>query len=145
MLNRSQFYALVAQLNSYRKLLAQSVNSYVIPKEQTIQAPELNQSNDYYFLFEQQQRNSEDAVVYGITCFDSDGVIIFNRRGVFPVSLWRYRRQGAARTATMFQGLVRNIFRTEHIPLEIEVPFSKVDDNIWQCHILWNKYNLYNS
>ena len=102
--------------------------------------PQLFKSLDYYFTFETQPRQEWNVIYWGLCCFTCDGEIIFARNGQFDVSLWRFRRQGLARTAAAIESVIKHTFRRAKIPLEQECPFSRDADGIYRANICWWKY-----
>ena len=82
----------------------------------------------------------ELKIYLGICFFAQDGEIIFCSHNPMPVSLWRWRRQGEARSATMLEGQIKTTFRQKFIPLVSETPYLKVDDGLYQCKINWGRY-----
>ena len=126
--------------NLYRAIVKEALREYRIPSAQKIIVPTLCRDMDYYFIYESVPKIKENKVVYGITCFDSEGVILFDYKGIYPVSLWRFRRQGPARTMQMMEGLVKQAFRRKNIPLSADEPFSPFDDGIYVCSINWTMY-----
>lgn len=103
--------------------------------------PVLSKTSAYYFVFETQPREADDAMLWGLMAFDGDGSILFSCNGKFPVSLWRFRRQGIARTATMMQGIITAQFQRRNIPLHRDEPFVRDGDGVYRCAINWVKYN----
>lgn len=130
-------------LNYCRALLKKELRDY---RPLPIQAPpchRLEQNNSYYFIYETFPNFQLNIMVWGICCFDADGVILFQKKGHFPVSLHRYIRQGMARTSVMIEGVIKAVFRRESIPLISEAPFNKMDDSLYLCNISWAVYQSY--
>ena len=128
-------------VNYYRAIMKQALREYN-PAPITLKiAPILDQSLEYYFLYETAQKEADNLLVYGVTCFDAEGVVLFNHKGTYPVSLWRIRRQGLARTATMFEGVIKSVFRNKCVPLMSNEPFRQVEQGLYLCNISWSVYN----
>lgn len=102
--------------------------------------PELSRDNSYYFVFETHACEPDNAVFWALCAFDSDGVIIFNRKGQFDVSLWRFRRQGVKRTAAIIEGVIRTTFRRMCVPLIQDDPYMIVEQGLYKCNISWASY-----
>ena len=129
-------------VNWMRKAQKDVLRTMVVRKGLSTSIPYLEQSNTYYFIFERLADNAQNVMKYAVCCFDSDGVIIFSYHSIFPVSLWRFRRQGLARAAVMVEGVIRSAFKRNGIPLESESPFSPYGDGLYVCNISWSLYNL---
>lgn len=129
-------------INYYRALIKSALRDYRIPEIEKPIIPHLDRDLDYYFMFESVPKESDNVLVYGITCFDSDGVVMFNQVGKYPVSLWRFRRQGVARTMEMMEGIVKIAFRRKNIPLNGDTPFRPFADGVYICNIAWSTYNV---
>lgn len=130
-------------INAMRLMQKQSLRTYKDSKPLLPNYPKLEINKAYFFTFETCPREDLDQMLYSICCFDNDGVIVFSRMGRMQVSLWRYRRQGLARTASSIESAIRNSFRREYVPLHRDEPFQKVDDGLYRCNISWNVYNSY--
>ena len=130
-------------VNYYRAIMKQALKQYNPAASVKTSIPVLDQSLEYYFLYETAVKEAENLLMYGITCFDADGVIIFSHKGTYPVSLWRIRRQGIARTAKMFEGVIKTAFRNKCVPLMSNEPFRQVDQGLYVCNISWSVYNKY--
>ncbi len=104
------------------------------------QPPQLNKNLDYHFTFELQPRQQWNIVFWGLCCFSCDGEIIFAQKGELPVSLWRYRRQGASRTLLLLESTIRQAFRRASIPLNTDCPFTRSDDGVYTANINWWLY-----
>ena len=122
-------------VNSFRAVMKRALREQRAPSCRPFRACSLNPSMSYYFIVEYSPDNLSDVLSYGITCFDSDGCIIFNHCGKYPVSLWRFRRQGAQRTALIFRGLVLQCFQKYDVLLNRNEPFLELPDNVFQCNI----------
>lgn len=140
MRNVEKFKNTVHMVNYFRAIVKSALREYRIPDASRIVVPKLNRDLDYYFIFETAPKQSDNALVYGITCFDSEGVILFSHQGVYPVSLWRFRRQGLQRTISLFNGIVKTLFRRKNIPLLSEEPFYPVEDGLYCLNISWTIY-----
>ena len=141
-----KFKHVMHMVNHYRAIVKSALREYRIPDKSIINVPKLDRDLDYYFIFETAPKQAENALVYGITCFDSDGVILFSHQGIYPVSLWRFRRQGLERTISTFNGIVKTLFRRKNIPLLSDEPFYPMQDGIYCLNISWTIYkSLINS
>lgn len=129
-------------VNYYRRMVKQALRAYVLQVTQPVPVPQLDRDLEYYFVFETHPKESENVLLYGITCFDSDGIILFNISGTYPVSLWRFRRQGVARTFKTMEGLIKSTFKRKNVPLLSDAPFNPVADGVYHCNISWHAYNL---
>lgn len=127
-------------VNTLRLAVKRSLSDYThkLTKERLI--PTLNKELAYYFIFETQPRNEVDQMVYALCCFAEDGEIIFSIRSAMPVSLWRYRRQGMAQTASMIQGVIKSQFKRFNVPLHKDCPFSLASDGLYVANICWFTY-----
>lgn len=130
----------MATINRYRAAIKRALRESRPLERPKPVIPSLSKDMDYYFVFESVPREDLNSVLYGITCFDSDGIILFEVKGTYPVSLWRFRRQGIARSATMFEGIVKSVFRQKNVPLHKEEPFRMWADGIFLCNISWFNY-----
>lgn len=130
-------------LNYCRAMLKQELKSYRPLVQVQHSLPRLERSNSYYFIFESFPNYQLNIMVWGICCFDADGVVMFQRKGQFPVSLYRYIRQGMARTSAMIEGVIKSAFQREFIPLSKEAPFVKMEDGLYHCNISWIVYQSY--
>lgn len=128
-------------VNYYRAIIKDALRQFEPKAAEPIIVPVLERDLDYYFIFESVPKEHINKLVYGITCFDSEGTILFNHQGVYPVSLWRFRRQGPARSLTMMEGIVKTLFRRKNIPLHSEEPFAPFSDGMFVCNISWSIYN----
>lgn len=132
-------------VNYMRKLLVSSLASYEPRLTISKPVPNLCQELRYHFIFETRPHIPSNSMLYALCCFSEDGEIIFSVRSHMPVSLWRYRRQGMAATAAMIEGIIRNQFRRNNVPLLRENPFHKASDGVYLCNISWSNYNLLKS
>lgn len=130
------------RVNVARAMFKAMLRNYRPPVPKVYRPPVLDNSLKYYFIFETQPREDLDKMLYALCVFDSYGVIAFSRHGEMPVSLWRYRRQGLARTATMLQGVIVTSCKREGIPLRKPDPFFKVGDGLYELDINWGSYNV---
>lgn len=131
----------VHQVNYYRAIIKRALQAYEPKSAEPIIVPDLCRDLDYYFVFETAPKRKLNILVYGLTCFDSDGIILFNYQGIYPVSLWRFERQGAVRSVQMMEGVVKQVFRRKNIPLESDEPFAPFQQGIFVCSINWSAYN----
>lgn len=127
-------------LHYARKMMREYMASCTPNIHKVLNIPELCKDFTYYFMFETHPRFDLNMMLYSLLCFSHDGEIIFSRSSQFPVSLWRYNRQGFTRTATMINGIITNVFRSENIPLNLENPFMKAENNLYICNIEWTIY-----
>lgn len=127
-------------VNYLRSFVKNSLASYTPKRPQTNPIPSLKQSLQYYFVFETQARNDIDQMLYGLCCFSEDGEIIFSVRSSMPVSLWRYRRQGMAATATMIEGVIKQHFKRNNVPLHKDTPFSPASEGLYLANLDWFIY-----
>lgn len=127
-------------VNYYRAIVKDALRAYEPKCAEPIIVPELIQDLDYYFIFETSPKQHLNKLVYAITCFDSEGTILFNWCGVYPVSLWRFRRQGVSRSITIFEGLVKQVFNRKNVPLVATEPFAPFSDGVYVCNISWSIY-----
>ena len=132
-------------VNYLRSFVKDSLASYTPKGPQTNPIPSLKQSLQYYFVFETQARNDIDQMLYGLCCFSEDGEIIFSVRSSMPVSLWRYRRQGMAATAAMIEGVIKQHFKRNNIPLHKDTPFILASEGIYIANICWSTYKQLSS
>lgn len=130
-------------VNSYRAIVKRALREFIPCVSTKPDIPSLSQSSSYYFIFESSPKEATNQLCYGITCFDSDGVIVFSHMGVYPVSLWRFRRQGLKRSASMLEGVIKSVFKRKHVPLVSDEPFRILPDNLYQCNISWPCYNTF--
>lgn len=131
----------VHQVNYYRALVKSALQAYEPKGAEPIVVPDLDKDLDYYFIFETAPKRKLNMLVYAVTCFDSEGFILFNYTGVYPVSLWRFERQGPARTLQMMEGVVKQVFRRKNIPLGPDEPFAPFDAGVFVCNISWSIYH----
>ena len=143
MLIERKFRHPLHMVNHYRAIVKQALRDYVPRHQVQQQPPQLDNSLDYYFIFETAPKAEINELVYGLTCFDSDGVVLFDVKGSFPVSLWRWRRQGLARCATMTEGIIKTIFKRKLVPLQSDEPFRAFADGLYLCNISWSMYQSY--
>ena len=141
MLIQKSFRHPLHMVNYFRAFVKSALRAYRIPAVQKPTIPQLDRDLDYYFIFESAPKEAENALIYGITCFDSDGVVMFSHLGQYPVSLWRFRRQGIARSMEMMEGLVKMAFKRKNIPLHGDTPFRPFADGVYLCNIAWTTYN----
>lgn len=140
MLIERKFRHPLHMVNHYRAIVKQALREYIPRSQVQPNPPALDKSLDYYFIFETAPKEEINQLVYGLTCFDSDGVVLFDVKGSFPVSLWRWRRQGLARCATMTEGIIKTAFRHKLIPLQSDEPFRAFADGVYLCNISWSIY-----
>ena len=112
-------------------------------KEQPV--PVLEETNSYYFIFEVLPRFDLNQVLWALCSFDADGVILFQKSGIMPVSCHRYIRQGLSRTAAMIEGVIKGVFRRQYIPLKHENPFVQESEGLYRCNISWCVYQSFKS
>ena len=122
-------------VNSYRAVIKKALREQSAPFSRWSSSCSVNHAQDFYFIIEYSPNNEKNELIYGITCFDSDGCIIFNVSSLYPVSLWRFRRQGAERSALIFRGIVMQAFQRCDIMLNRQIPFEEVGDNVYHCNI----------
>lgn len=122
-------------LNSYRAVVKRALREQREPRCKPSGSCTLDLSRTYYFIIEYYPNNEENILAFGLTCFDEDACIIFNHCGTYPVSLWRFRRQGSERTALIFRGLVLQCFQKYDVLLNRTTPFLELPDNVFQCNI----------
>lgn len=131
----------VHALNYCRMMMRKRMAEYV-PKSITLSSvPELDKDCTYYFIFEQFANYAHNLMLWSLCCFSNDGEIVFSSNGRFPVSLWRFNRQGFARTATMIEGVIKSQFRRKNVPLKDETPFSRHSEGLFVANINWSLYN----
>lgn len=130
-------------LNYCRAMLKRELKEYRPIVQHVPPLHRLESNNSYYFIYESFPNYQLNIMVWGICCFDADGVVLFQRKGQFPVSLHRFIRQGLARTATMVEGVIKSAFQRELIPLNKDIPFEKMEDGIFHCNISWIIYQSY--
>lgn len=124
----------------FQNLLKRALREIKPPQPKKPNIPSLSQELGYYMTYETYENNDHDKIYLGICFFAQDGEIIFCSHNPMPVSLWRWRRQGEARSATMLEGQIKTTFRQKFIPLVSETPYLKVDDGLYQCKINWGRY-----
>jgi hypothetical protein len=127
-------------VNYMRKLIVSSLATYEPKLIMKKLIPELNKELRYYFIFETRPHLPSGSMLYALCCFAEDGEILFSVRSSMPVSLWRYRRQGVAKTATMIEGVIRQHFKRQNVPLNRETPYFKADDGLYLANICWYTY-----
>lgn len=132
-------------VNYLRSCVKSSLVSYTPKLTLATTIPDLKKTLHYYFVFETQARNDIDQMLYGLCCFSEDGEIIFSVRSSMPVSLWRYRRQGMAATAAMIEGVIKQHFKRNNIPLHKDTPFILASEGIYIANICWSTYKQLSS
>lgn len=129
-------------VNYMRRLLVNSLGSYEPVPVLKKSVPVLHKDLNYYFLLETRPHEVSNSMLYALLFFAEDGEIIFSVRSSMPCSLWRYRRQGVAATATMIEGVVRSHCRRNNVPLVHEHPFFRENSGIYKANISWLNYQL---
>lgn len=127
-------------VNYMRRLLVSSLGSYDPVPILKKSVPVLHKDLNYYFLLETRPHEVSNSMLYALLLFAEDGEIIFSVRSSMPCSLWRYRRQGVAATATMIEGVVRSQCRRNNVPLVHECPFIRKSQGIYKANISWINY-----
>lgn len=130
-------------INSVRAALKSEIERE-FPKELSrYPTPALFRELDYFFCFEIKQDVVLSEIRWGLCVFDSNGVRCFSEKGVMPVSLWRWQRQGLARTAKMVEGVIKHAFNKRWWPIDVAEPFYRAGDGLYQVNINWPKYRDY--
>lgn len=123
------------KLNAYRALMKKALREQRSPSSRCFHHCSLEPAMNYYFIVEYSPDEETNSLKYGLCCFDADGCILFNWSGNYPVSLWRFRRQGANRTSLIFRGLVLQAFQRFDIVLNQNKPFADAGNNVFQINI----------
>lgn len=98
----------------------------------------------YYFLYELRPSEPMNCMLYQVTAFDQDGVLLFHYCNNHLNSLWYWRRQGIARTADAIERSVRHAFSMYGVYLDKSKPFDKVDEHVFQINPDWHRINYFN-
>lgn len=111
--------------------------------EPKVTVPLLNRHVDYYFCFEIHHDEDSNSVSWGLVCFDSSRKHMFSDKGIMPVSLWRFRRQGIRFTAAQIQSSIVTSFRKKWWPICKDEPFVRVSDGLYRVNLNWVLYRDY--
>lgn len=130
-------------VNSVRAAIKKELKKVIPSPFRQYPVPALFREYRYYFCFELHQDIQESEVRWGIVVFDSKGMQCFTDKGKMYVSLWRWQRQGIARTTQMIESTIKNAFSRRGWPLHSTDPFYRVSEGIYEVNINWPKYQDY--
>lgn len=110
--------------------------------------PDVSQSMSkdmaYYFLYELRPNQPMNCMIYQVTAFDPEGVILFHYCNSHANSLWYWYRQGIARTTAAIERSVRHAFSMYGVYLDKDKPFDRVEDHVYQIFPDWYRINYLN-